>query len=116
MCELLHAIIVDNTGLLVQSVWECLEVLGDCGDLLRGSLVAVRQVTAMGQVETEDAVMGVENSGIGIEVGRRAGKCYSSNVSWSHHVRFQGGDVLTLYVNTPLVRTQAERLERSFLT
>jgi hypothetical protein len=27
-----------------------------------------------------------------------------------------GGDVLTLYINTPLLWTQAKRFERSFLT
>jgi hypothetical protein len=37
----------------------------------------MRQVAAVRQVKTEDAVMGVEDGGVGVEVCRRAGESWN---------------------------------------
>jgi len=66
--QLRHLLIVDDASLLIQPVWESLVVLGYGGDLLGGCLVPVRQMAAVGEVETEDTVVGIEDSGVGVEV------------------------------------------------
>ena len=51
-----------------------LEEDGDCRDTLGVGLVAVAQVTAVGKVEAHDAVVGVQQRCVHLEVGRRAGQ------------------------------------------
>lgn len=75
VCQLLHAVVVDDASLLIQSVGKCLVVLGDGRYLLCSGLVAMRQVAAMGEVETEDAIMGVEDGGVGVKIGWRPREC-----------------------------------------
>ena len=70
MSQFRHLLIVDNASLLIEPVWEGLVVFGHGGNLLGGCLVSVRQMAAMGKVETEDTVVGVEDGGVGVEVRR----------------------------------------------
>lgn len=70
MSQFRHLLIVDDASLLIQPVWKSLVVFRYGGDLLGGCLVSVRQMAAMGEVETENAVVGVEDGGIGVEVCR----------------------------------------------
>ena len=72
--QLGHLLVIDDAGLLIQPVWESLEVLGDGGDLLAGDLVAVRQVAAVGKIEGEDAVVDVHDGGVSVQIGRRPRK------------------------------------------
>jgi hypothetical protein len=74
VCQLLHLLIVNEAGLLIESVRQGLKVLGDGGDLLGRGLVPVRQMPAMGEVQGEDAVVNVEDGRVGVEVGGRAGE------------------------------------------
>lgn len=67
-----HLLVVDDAGLLIQPVWESLEVLGDGGDLLAGDLVAVRQMAAVGEIEGEDTVVDVHDGGVSVQIGRRS--------------------------------------------
>jgi len=61
--------VVDDTGGWVDSVWERLEVDGRSGDLLLGGVVAVSQVTSVGETETHDTVLGVDEGGERGEAG-----------------------------------------------
>lgn len=71
---LLEAIVINVAGGGANLIGQALEVNGSGGDLLatRG-VVAVGEVATGGQVEAHDAVVGVEESGVGSEVGRGAG-------------------------------------------
>lgn len=72
--ELLELIVVDQAGGLVQPVGDCLEVFGDEGDLLGGSLVAVGQMAAVRKVKTHEAIMSVHERGINVQVGGSTGE------------------------------------------
>jgi hypothetical protein len=74
VCQLLHLLVVNEAGLLIESVRQGLKILGDGGDLLGRGLVPVRQMPAMGEVQGEDAVVNVEDGRVGVEVGGRAGE------------------------------------------
>jgi hypothetical protein len=63
--------VVDDTGRGVDSVWERLEVDGRSGNLLLGSVVTVSQVTSVGETETHNSVLGVDE---GSERGEAAGQ------------------------------------------
>jgi hypothetical protein len=66
----------------------------------------------MGEIQSEDAVVDVENSRVGVEVGGRAGEGWGLLAWW-----MVGGvtGVLTLDVDSPLVGAQAKRLEGALL-
>mmetsp|Transcript_83302 Transcript_83302/g.193519 ORF Transcript_83302/g.193519 Transcript_83302/m.193519 type:complete len:216 (-) Transcript_83302:149-796(-) len=68
--KLLALIIVDNTGLFVQAVGDRLKVLGNHGDLLRLSLVAVRKMATVRQVQAHDPVVHIAQGSEYLEVGR----------------------------------------------
>lgn len=71
---LLELVVVDVAGGGVDLVGEALEVDGGGGDLLPpGGVVAVGEVAAGGEVEAHDAVVGLEDGGVGGEVGGGAG-------------------------------------------
>ena len=70
---LLEGIVVDVPGLLVQAVGEGLEVDGRRADLLLGSVEAVGQVTAVGEVKAHDAVVGAEETRVDGHVGGGSG-------------------------------------------
>lgn len=71
---LLELVVVDVAGGGVDLVGEALEVDGGGGDLLAaGGVVAVGEVAAGGEVEAHDAVVGLEDGGVGGEVGGGAG-------------------------------------------
>ena len=57
-----HLLVVNKARLLIEPVWEGFEVLGDSGDLLGRRLIAVGQMTAVREIETEDTVVRVEDS------------------------------------------------------
>lgn len=67
--ELLELLIVDEAGLLVEAVGDGLEVLGNCGDLLGGRLVSVGQMATVGEVQTHQAIMGIHESRVDVQVG-----------------------------------------------
>ena len=69
---LLELVVVDDASLEVDAVGEGLEVGGDGGDLLGRGLVAVGQVTAVGEVEAHDALVRPHDSLVDLEVGGRA--------------------------------------------
>lgn len=59
--------VVDDTGRWVDSVRERLEVDGRSGDLLLGGVVTVSQVSTIGETETHDSVLGLDERGEGGE-------------------------------------------------
>lgn len=59
-CRLLQHVVVDDTCLLVQTVWHLLKVDGRRGDLLSVGLVAMAQVASMREVQSHDAIMGLQ--------------------------------------------------------
>jgi hypothetical protein len=65
--------VVDDTGRRVDSVGERLEVDGRSGNLLLGSVVTVSQVTSIGETETHDSVLGVDERS----------ECGEAGVSWT---------------------------------
>ena len=65
-------VVVNDTCGFVEAVGKGFKVFRYHGYLLGRSLVAMGKMAAMGQVETHDSVMGVENSRVGVEVGWRA--------------------------------------------
>ncbi|KAH3667470.1 hypothetical protein OGAPHI_003119 [Ogataea philodendri] len=93
---LFQSVVVDQTGLLVQSIWHGLEVLGDVRNLGGWGLVTVRQMASMRQVQTHQSVTNLQDGGVGVKVG------------WGTRQR--------LDVDSPLGRVQTKRLERSLLT
>lgn len=110
---LLELLIVDDAGLEVDAVGEGLEIGGHCGDprrwsarwlwyaaaildgLLGGGLVAVRQVTTVGQVETHDSVVRAHDGLVNLQVGRASTQA--------------------LHVDSPLVFGKAESLQSTAL-
>lgn len=88
---LLESVEIDETGGDVDLVGHGLEVDGGGRDLLLGSLVAVGQVTTGGEVETHDAVLGLDHGGQGSKVG--------------------GGSRVRLDVDTPLLGRETEGLK-----
>merc|ERR1740123_1882162 len=68
--EFLALVVIDQTSRLVEAVRNRLEVLRYHGNLLRGQLVAVRQVATMRQVQSHDAVVDVAEGREDLEVGR----------------------------------------------
>lgn len=58
-----EGVVVDELGGRVQAVREGLEVDRRCGDLLLGGVVAVREMSAVGETETHDAVLGLDERG-----------------------------------------------------
>lgn len=91
----LELVVVDDTGLKVNTVGEGLEVGGDSRDLLGGGLVTVGQVTTVGEVKTHQAVVRAHESLVDLEVGRATGKA--------------------LNVDTPLGVLKVEGLESTLL-
>ncbi len=85
--------IVNEAGGGVDLVRERLEVDGGGGDLLGGGVEAVGEVTARGEIETHDAVVGLEETSVDLEVGGRSG--------------------VGLDVHTPLGGIQTKGLERA---
>lgn len=67
--ELLELLIVDEAGLLVELVRDGLEVLGNCRDLLGGCLVSVGQMATVGEVQTHQAIMGIHERRVDVQVG-----------------------------------------------
>lgn len=57
--------VVDDTGGRVNSVREGLEVDGRSGDLLLGGVVTVSQVSSIGETETHDSVLGLDQGSEG---------------------------------------------------
>lgn len=111
---LLQGVVVNDTGLQVDTVGEGLEVGGDSRDpsrymlkthlrgervdeysLLSGGLVTVRQVTTVGEVKTHQATVGRHQSLVNLQVG--------------------GGARQTLDVDTPLGGVKVEGLESTVL-
>lgn len=93
--ELLQLHVVDQPRLLVQAVWKSLEVFRNGRDLLRRRLITVGQMPTVGQVETHNPIMNIENSGIRIQVGGRARE--------------------RLDIDAPFCRVQTKRLQCSVL-
>mmetsp|Transcript_5554 Transcript_5554/g.15704 ORF Transcript_5554/g.15704 Transcript_5554/m.15704 type:complete len:304 (-) Transcript_5554:314-1225(-) len=92
---LLERIVVDEPGLLVQSVWHGLEVDGHGTDLLLVGLVTVTEVTTVRQVKSHNAVVWIQERAVHVEVGRRPRE--------------------GLHVHSPLFRVEPESLESSLL-
>lgn len=65
----LESVVVDDTGLKVNTVREGLEVGGNGRDLAGGGLVAVTQVTTVGEIQAHQAVVGTHESLVDLEVG-----------------------------------------------
>ena len=65
----LKSVVVDDTGLKVDTVREGLEVGGNGRDLPGGGLVAVAQVTTVGEIQAHQAVVGTHESLVDLEVG-----------------------------------------------
>lgn len=65
-------LVVDDTGLGVDTVWEGLEVDGRSSDLLLGGVVTVSKVTTVGETKTHDTVLGLDESSEGSKVGSRS--------------------------------------------
>lgn len=74
--KLLELVVVDQTGRLIQSVWERLEVLGNEGYFLGWRLVAVGQVAAVRKVKTHQAIMGVHERRVDVQIGGSARKSW----------------------------------------
>ena len=70
LCLLIERIVVDAMRRGVHAVREGFEVRGDGGDLLRLGLVAVREVTAVREIEREDPVVRLQQRGVDLEVRR----------------------------------------------
>ncbi len=92
---LLHLVVVDNASLLVQAVREGLEEDRHSRDLLGVGLVAVTEVAAVRKVQSHDAVVGLQDGSVGLEVGGRAGQ--------------------RLHVHAPLSRVQVESIQSALL-
>lgn len=88
---LLESVKINETGGHIDLVGHGLEVDRGGRDLLLGGLVTVGQVSTGGEVETHDAVLGLDHGGQGSEVGSRS------------RVR--------LDVDTPLLSRETEGLE-----
>ena len=70
---LLEAIVINVPRLRIHLVRQALEVDRGGADLLpAGGVVAVGEVAAGGEIEAHDAVVGVEDGGVGGEIGRGA--------------------------------------------
>lgn len=69
---LLEAVEINETGGGIDLVGHGLEVDRGGGDLLLGGLVTVGQVSTGREVETHDAVLGLDHGGQGSEVGGRS--------------------------------------------
>lgn len=65
--------IVDQTGLWVDSVREGLKVDGRGGDLLLGGVVAVGEMSTVGETESHDTVLRVDEGREGGKVGGGSG-------------------------------------------
>lgn len=92
---LLELVIVDDAGLEIDAVGHGLEVGRDSGDLALRSLVAVAQVTTVGEVKTHEAAVDRHDGLIDLEVGRASGQA--------------------LNVDTPLLGVDVEGLESTTL-
>jgi len=69
---LLQPLVVDESGGGIHLVRQTLKVNGGGRDLLpTGGVVAVCEVATGGEIQTHDAIVGLEHSGVGGEVGRR---------------------------------------------
>merc|ERR1712010_331452 len=92
---LLQSVVVNQTGLLVEPVGHGLVVDAHGGDLLLVGLVAVAEVAAVRKVERHDAVVGLEERAVDVEV--------------------RGGSGEGLDVDAPLFGVQPEGLEGPLL-
>ena len=88
-----NALHVNVASLLVEPVGHALKVGAHSTDLLVGQLVPVGQVAAVGEIQSEDAVVGGQESGVDLEISRRAREA--------------------LHVHTPLSGVQVEGLKCS---
>lgn len=64
--QLLELVVVDVARLLIETVGKGLEVLGDEGDLFGGSLVTMRKMAAVGEIEAHQAVVGVHEGRVDV--------------------------------------------------
>lgn len=87
----LELLVVDQPGLGVDTVRERLEVDGRRGDLLLGGVVPVGQMSTVGETETHDPILRVDQGGKGGKVG--------------------GGSRVGLDVDTPDLGVEVERLQ-----
>ena len=71
---LLEGIIVDDAGLLVETVWEGLEVGRDSGNLAGSGLVTVGQVSTVWKVKTHESLMWPHDGLVDLEVGWGSGQ------------------------------------------
>jgi hypothetical protein len=92
----LQLLVVDQTGLGVDSVREGLEVDGRSGDLLLGGVVTVSQVTTVRESETHDPVLRVDQGSERGKVG--------------------GGSRVRLNVDSPDLGVKVESLESTVTT
>lgn len=72
--QLLEFVVVDVASLLIETVGEGLKVLGNEGDLLGGCLVTVRKMAAVGEIEAHQAVVGIHEGRVDVEVRRGTGE------------------------------------------
>ena len=92
---LLELVVVDEAGFEIDAVGEGLEVRGNGGDLPLGSLVAVGQVTTVGQVKTHKPFVRPHDGLVDLEVGGRTRQA--------------------LDVDTPLLTVETKSLEGALL-
>lgn len=65
---------MEKSHLWVQLVGQALKVDACCADLLVSGVIAMSQVAARGEVQAHDAVMGLQECGVGGKVCRTAKK------------------------------------------
>mmetsp|Transcript_5491 Transcript_5491/g.15730 ORF Transcript_5491/g.15730 Transcript_5491/m.15730 type:complete len:420 (-) Transcript_5491:29-1288(-) len=92
---LLQRIVVDEASGLIQAVRHRLEEDRNGGDLLGVRLEAVAEVPTVGQVQSHDALVRLQQRREHLEVGRAAGQ--------------------RLHIDAPLLWVQTERLQRTLL-
>mmetsp|Transcript_29782 Transcript_29782/g.75856 ORF Transcript_29782/g.75856 Transcript_29782/m.75856 type:complete len:532 (+) Transcript_29782:210-1805(+) len=92
---LLQRVVVDHARLLVQAVGHGLKVDRGGGHAALGGHEAVGQVAAVRQVQAHDAVVGLQQRGVHLEVG------------WGARQR--------LHIHTPLAGVQLEQLQGTLL-
>ena len=71
---LLKGIVVDDAGLLVETVWESLKVGRDSGDLAGSGLVTVGQMSTVWKVKTHESFMWSHDGLVDLEVGWGSGQ------------------------------------------
>jgi hypothetical protein len=92
---LLEGVVVNDTGVKVDTVGHGLEVSGDSRDLLGGGLVTVAKMATVGEVKAHQTTVRRHDSLVDLEVGGRSRKA--------------------LDVDTPLLRVEVEGLKGTTL-